>query len=162
MRLLLITATAVCLSLGVGQAEAQDWARGVAAFNSEDYETAFVELLPLAQQGDADAQWRVGFMYLQGNGVERDGSEALKWFQMSAPSNVVVQQILGGIYQSGEVGPHDYVLSLMWYSIASINGWSPAEGQRDAIATKMNPEEIKTAQAMANTCMTSGYKECGW
>ena len=36
---------------------------GVAALDSEDYETALRELRPLAEQGDACAQYNLGLMY---------------------------------------------------------------------------------------------------
>ena len=46
--------------------------RGNQAFEQRDFETAFVLLLPVAETGDADAQFKVGFMYVHGRGVERE------------------------------------------------------------------------------------------
>lgn len=36
-----------------------------------------------ADQGDAQGQTLLGFLYLQGKGVQRDYQQALKWFQKS-------------------------------------------------------------------------------
>ena len=41
------------------------FAEGVAAYHRGDYETALRELRPLAEQGDADAQYNLGIMYRQ-------------------------------------------------------------------------------------------------
>ena len=43
-----------------------------------------VELRRLAEQGDADAQFKLGFMYDNGEGVPEDDTEAVKWFRMAA------------------------------------------------------------------------------
>ena len=36
------------------------------------------------EQGDADAQWRLGWMYYKGEHVPQDYAEALKWCQKAA------------------------------------------------------------------------------
>jgi TPR repeat protein len=161
MKLLLIAATAVCLSFGAGQIVAQDLHRGIHAFSTGDYKAAFVDLMPLALKGDSDAQWRIGWMYYTGDGVAEDVPEALKWFRLAAPHNVVIQMVLGQIYQHGEAGKRDHTLSLMWYTIASRNGWSPAEDLRDRVAAGLTNEEITKAETMAETCISGGYKDCG-
>ena len=54
--------------------------KGLAAYNRGDYETAFKELKPLAEQGDADAQHTVGLMYYNGRGVPKDYVMAYMWY----------------------------------------------------------------------------------
>jgi TPR repeat protein len=44
---------------------------GLAAYKFEHYTTALKELRPLAEQGDADAQFKLGFMYGTGQGVPK-------------------------------------------------------------------------------------------
>jgi TPR repeat protein len=58
--------------------------RAQAAYNRQDYVTALREWRPLAQQGDADAQAWVGYMYEQGQGVARDDAEAVRWYCKAA------------------------------------------------------------------------------
>ncbi len=82
MRRLILTA-ALLVGLGTPPAWA-DFYAGVAAYNSGDYETAFREFKPLAEQGDAHAQFNLGYMYHKGEGVPQDDAEAVKWFRMSA------------------------------------------------------------------------------
>ena len=71
-----------CLALA-----APAWAgyiEGMAAFERGDYETALRELRPLAEQGDASAQFNLGFMYGTGQGVSQDYAEAARWFRLAA------------------------------------------------------------------------------
>ena len=52
---------------------------GQAAYERGDYETAFDEWLPLAEQCNAFAQHNLGLMYANGQGVPQDDVEAVKW-----------------------------------------------------------------------------------
>ena len=47
-------------------AHGQDWQRGVDAYNSGDYATALLVWRPLAEAGDAAAQYGLGVMYRDG------------------------------------------------------------------------------------------------
>jgi len=51
---------------------------GIEAYKRIDYDTALKEFLPLAEQGDADAQFYLGVMYHFGYGVTHDYAEAMK------------------------------------------------------------------------------------
>lgn len=44
----------------------------------------FDETKALAEQGDADAQFALGYNYYAGIGAQQDYKEALKWYQASA------------------------------------------------------------------------------
>ena len=37
-----------------------------------------------AEQGDAKAQFSLGFMYANGQGVPKDDAEAMKWYRLAA------------------------------------------------------------------------------
>ena len=49
-----------------------------------DWEAALKLVKPLAEQGDAEAQSKLGFMYASGQGVTQDDEEAVKWFRLAA------------------------------------------------------------------------------
>lgn len=51
---------------------------GVTAYNKGDYPKALREFRPLAQEGDASAQFYLGVMYDEGQGVPQDLQEAVK------------------------------------------------------------------------------------
>ena len=57
---------------------------GGAAYDRGDYATALKEFRPLAEQGNADAQFNLGFMYENGLGVPQDYAEAVKWYRNAA------------------------------------------------------------------------------
>ncbi len=61
---------------------------GRAAYNSGDYATALRLWLPLAEQGDAIVQFRLGLLYYWGHGGLQDSVqdyvEAHKWFNLAA------------------------------------------------------------------------------
>lgn len=54
---------------------------GWIAYNAGEYERAFPILLAHADNGDVQAQTRVGVMYRDGNGVEQNDNAAGKWFE---------------------------------------------------------------------------------
>jgi TPR repeat protein len=58
-----------------------DFDAGVAAYNKGDYATAMREWRPLAEAGDASAQYNLGVMYANGEGVPEDDAEAVKWYR---------------------------------------------------------------------------------
>lgn len=57
---------------------------GVDAYEAGDYATALKEFKPLAEQGDAVAQYNLGMMYRKGQGVSKDGKESAKWYRKAA------------------------------------------------------------------------------
>ncbi len=59
-------------------------AEGAAAYLRGDYATALREFRPLAKQGDANAQFNLGLMYDNGQGVPQDYVRAHMWFNLAA------------------------------------------------------------------------------
>jgi TPR repeat protein len=79
---------------------------GVAAYNRGDYETAFQEIKPLAEQGHSTAQYNLGVMYSKGRGVTQDYLEAVKWYREAAEQGDALAQFnLGLMYDIGKGVP---------------------------------------------------------
>jgi len=57
---------------------------GTAAFQRGDYVAAHEAWLPFAEQGDAIAQYRLGFLYEEGRGVPPNDSLAAIWYRDAA------------------------------------------------------------------------------
>ena len=55
-----------------------------AAIKRRDYATALRLIRPLAEQGDANAQYNLGVFYDNGLGVQQDKVRAYMWFSLSA------------------------------------------------------------------------------
>ena len=64
-----------------------DVKEGVAAYERGDYKTALDQLRLPAKQGDAEAQYHFGRMYVLGKGVVQDYVEAAKWFRKAGQQN---------------------------------------------------------------------------
>lgn len=76
-----------------------------------------------AAQGDAKAQYRVGFAYSVGLGVAQDYAEALKWYRLSAAQGDADAQFdLGLFYANGSGVLQDYAEALKWYKLAAAQG----------------------------------------
>jgi TPR repeat protein len=63
--------------------------QGKAQFSAGDYKQAFHQLLPLASEGNADAQYAVGYMYYYGYGVTQDNESGLFWMNEAAAQHHV-------------------------------------------------------------------------
>ena len=72
------------LMLAVSGCEGNDYQAAENAYNRGDYETALKKFLPLAEQGNASAQYNLGVMYANGRGVPQDYAEAMKWYRLAA------------------------------------------------------------------------------
>ena len=71
---------------------------GLAAFDAENYREAFEILLPLAQEGELEAQRHIAAMYTLGYGVERDISKAVQWYRPVAEHGDPMAQNNLGIF----------------------------------------------------------------
>ena len=99
---------------------AQDYNKGVAAFQAGDFATALQEWTPLAEAGDANAQSNLGFMYDDGLGVPQDSVEAVKWYLLAAEQgDTKAQSNLGIMYRLGVGVPQDSAEAVKWYRLAA-------------------------------------------
>lgn len=53
-------------------------------FKNHNYHLAFLQLFPLADHGNAEAQYAVGYMYFYGQGVTENIKAAHEWISRSA------------------------------------------------------------------------------
>lgn len=63
---------------------AADFNLGMDAYERRDYTAAAREFVALADAGDPYAQYLLGRLYSQGNGVARDAVQAHKWYSLAA------------------------------------------------------------------------------
>lgn len=97
-----------------------DFAAGVAAFRNNDYETAYKEWRPLAEQGNAAAQHNLGTLYNYGLGLPKDLVRALKWYRRAAHGgNANAQTKLGIFLAQGLSADRDYGQAARWFREAA-------------------------------------------
>lgn len=127
---------------------------GLAAAQRGDYKVALREWQPLANNGDAQAQYHLGVMYHNGFGIPQDYGEAMKWYRKAARQGLAAAQYnLGVIYHNGGGVTQDYVQAYMWFNIASANGVVQAKRNQEIAATNMTPGQIAEAQNLAQKWM---------
>ena len=140
---------------------AVDYLKGLNAYDSGDYTTAFKEWKALAELGHAVAQRKLGAMYEGGQGVDQDFKEAAKWFRKSAEQgDGDAQASLGLMYYQGRGALQDTTTAHMWFNTAVANGNEKARDHRDITGCKLSPSEIVKAEQMAKRCVASSYKDC--
>ena len=101
----------------------QQFQQGLEAIKRGDYQTAFKLWLPLAEQGDASAQFNLGMMYDNGQGVKQDDVQAVKWYRQAAEQGYAKAQYnLGVKYYQGEGVRQDKGQAKEWFGKACDNG----------------------------------------
>ena len=117
IKLLRTAAFLLCTAVSA-PAMAQDFDKGLAAYNVGDFDTALEELRPLGEQGHAGAQFNLGLMYSYGMGVPQDYAEAVTWYRLAAEQdNAWAQFNLGLMYETGRGVPQDYAEAVTWYRL---------------------------------------------
>jgi Putative peptidoglycan binding domain/Sel1 repeat len=101
---------------------------GIQAYKHGDYATAARAWLPLAQQGDARAQFLLGSLYAQGYGVPQDYGAAVQWFRRAAEQgHVAAQYNLGVRYHEGRGVQRDPSQAAEWFRRAAQQGFARAQ-----------------------------------
>ena len=72
---------------------AESMASAVALYEAGEYEAAFVPLVEIADEGSADAQYLLGLMYAQGQGVAQDFYQAGKMYRLAGDQGHAAAQI---------------------------------------------------------------------
>ena len=107
---------------------AQDFQKGLAAAQAGDFATALQEWTPLAEAGDAQAQFNLSVMYNKGQGVLQDYKEAVKWYRLAAEQGFAAAQYnLGQMYKRGHGVPQNYKEAVKWYRLAAEQGDAMAQ-----------------------------------
>ncbi|PWY57425.1 sel1 repeat family protein [Legionella qingyii] len=83
---LLLVVIFISILAGCTMTNAINLREGIENFRLEEYRKAFIRLKPLAQKGQPDAQYAVGYMYYYGKGVVEDRKKA--WFWINAAANL--------------------------------------------------------------------------
>lgn len=116
--------TGLALGLLIGLMSAGTLARADAyteafiAAERGEYARAVALFMPLAEEGNAQAQFNLALMYHGGLGVARSEQEAVRWYQRAAANgSKEAQEFLAVAYQEGWFGlPRDQQQARYWFS----------------------------------------------
>ena len=105
-----------------------DFQKGLSAARSGDFATAVKEFTPLAEQGNATAQFNLGVMYATGRGVPQNYQVAEQWYILAATQgDVEAQYNLGVMYRNGFGIPQNDQAAVEWFRLAAEQGNVPSQ-----------------------------------
>ncbi len=151
-----------CLTSSIGWSA--DFDKGLAAAQKGDFATALREWTPLAEQGNANAQYNLGQIYKRGQGVPKDIKTALKWYTLAAEQGDAYAQFnLGVMYEMGRGVLQDYKTAVKWYRLAAEQGYASAQYNLGAMyALGMGVlKDYVYAHMWGNIAVSIGGKEKG-
>ena len=86
------------------------------------------DIVALAQQGDAKAQYNLGEMYATGKGVAQNHKQAAAWFSKAAEQGDAAAQLRLGVHYEFGIGmPQDFKQAFTWISKAAEQGDAEAQ-----------------------------------
>jgi TPR repeat protein len=140
----------------VGEARADALADGHAAWDRGEFEKSMSILMPLAEAGVAQAQFTVGIMYWNAQGVPENAPEAVKWFLLAADQGLAdAYYSLGQQYSLGGGGMERNREEAYFWLVLAIEGYEKEGGRsdtldsarqmRDLVAGRLTPEQIAAA-----------------
>jgi hypothetical protein len=140
----------VSIWLAAHAVAADEFARGLSAYNAADYRTAFDAWYPLADENDPKAQAAIAFLYLKGLGVRQDDVRAADWYRRAAQrGRPEAQFFLGTLYYLGRGVPQNDQLAHVWCEIALAGGVTAGLDCRDAASARMTRADVREAYRMA-------------
>ena len=126
-----IIAVALLLLMAVAatnSASAQTLEEARTARERGDYTAAYRVFKDLAEEGNVEAQFHLGFMYDFGEGIPENDSEAVKWWHRAAGQGHRSSQVMLGIkYREGAGVRQDFALAAELLRRAAVQGDGQAE-----------------------------------
>jgi TPR repeat protein len=145
LRILLAICAILCCNAAVA-----GLTEGYEALSRHDYATAIKEYRPLAERGNAEAQYRIGRLYEFGKGYPQDKAQGIAWIRKAAAQNHAdAQQELGVIYATGDGVKRDDVQAVAWFRKAAMQGESTAQYNLGLLYAKGQGVKKDYAQAIA-------------
>ena len=103
-----------------------------------------------SEQGHAEAQSNLAFMYFSGLGVPHNYAEAVKWYRLAADQGDADAQFNLGVMYNNEEAPKDNpYIAYAWWRAAKENGHEQAKINLDILTAKMTKEQIAEAQSLS-------------
>jgi len=126
MRTLILSLLFISVVLGCSDSR-PTVAQGLAEAKRGNYKGALAIWQPLADNGDAAAQFHIGYLYAKGLGVERDYGIAKIWYKKAAKQHhPSAAYHLGGLYLHGSGVKKNLKTAAHWLGVAGLRGHTKA------------------------------------
>ena len=97
-------------------------------YEAGNFERVFKEFNESAKKGEAEAQYNLGVMYANGEGLPENNAEAVKLWLLAADQGYArAQYNLGVMYANGEGVPENDAEAVKWYRLAADQGVANAQ-----------------------------------
>ena len=93
-----------------------------------DYAKAVEWYTKAAEQGNANAQYKLGALYFNGDDVAKDQKAGVEWLTKAAENGLPAAQYdLGNLYRFGQGVEQSFPNAFKWYLKAAEQGWRDAQ-----------------------------------
>ena len=133
-----------------------DFQTGFNAYERGDFKTALKHFKPLAKKGDINAQFNMGLMYENGDGVPKDDKKAVYWWTKSAEQgSMLAQYYLGELNYTLE----NYQQAIYWFEKSAEQGDSDSQFNLGAIYYdgEIVPKDYKEAKYWLTKSAKQGH-----
>jgi hypothetical protein len=124
--------------------------------------TALAQLRAAAQSGDANAQFWLGVMYLEGLGVPQDYAQAISWYRKAAAQGHAHAQFnLGLMYDYGQGVPQDSIVAYALYNLSATGDPASdnhATSNLSNLTARMTPKQIAAGQELTRRMSTPAHR----
>ncbi|MCG6969603.1 MAG: sel1 repeat family protein [Gammaproteobacteria bacterium] len=124
------------------------------------WEEKYKERLPLAESGNAEAQYDVGEMLERGRGVNKDLTQAFNWYLKSAEQGNTKGAFRAGLaYLKGKGVEKNDEFALKWLQLSADRGYERAVYYLGVMYEKGEGVEVNYTRALSNykKALTAGY-----
>ena len=111
--------------------------KGIELFDEKNYTESIKYFKKAADQGNADAQYELGYMYSRGEGVTLSDSEAVRWYKLAADQgDAMALYELGFMYENGYGVTQSDTEAIKYYKLAADQGDLEAKKALDRMKNK--------------------------
>lgn len=97
--------------------------QGLESYEKNDYDSAFAYYTRAAQAGDADAMMRIGYLYLEGKGRNRNEGLAKRWFiEAATRGDAAAMAALGEMFMTGNGVTKNVDFGFKWLGESAKRG----------------------------------------
>lgn len=117
------------------------------AYLQGDYESAFNSMISLAKTAEDDiAQYYIGVMYMEGQGIEQDYTLAGEWLRKASEQGLTAAMYrLAQLYAGGLGVPKDLEFAYIWYSVAAAHQHKKSIDAITRVKGRLSEEQLLSA-----------------
>ena len=99
---------------------------GLQAWQEQNWDLAASEFLKDENQDNAEVQYRLGYLYLWGRGVNKDIKHGIQWITKAADQkHVEAAYALGHLYFEGALIEQNKIVSSLYFGQCAVHGYLP-------------------------------------